>query len=43
LSLEEFSNRFISALNWPSGKELDDAVKRVLGAKRIISPGEHTQ
>ncbi len=32
-TLDEFSNRFISGPNLPSGKELDDAIKRVLGAK----------
>ncbi len=30
-TLEEFSNRFISGPNLPSGNELDEAVKRVLG------------
>ncbi|WP_422473329.1 restriction endonuclease [Endozoicomonas sp. ALB032] len=29
--LEEFSNRFISGANLPSGEELDSAVRRVLG------------
>jgi len=31
-TLDEFSNRFISGPNLPSGEELDDAVKRILGA-----------
>ena len=31
-TLEEFSNRFISGPNLPSGEELDEAVKRVIGA-----------
>jgi len=30
-TLEEFSNRFISGPNLPSGEELDEAVKRVIG------------
>jgi len=30
-ALEEFSNRFISGPNLPSGEELDEAVKRVIG------------
>ncbi|KFK93371.1 MULTISPECIES: NotI family restriction endonuclease [unclassified Serratia (in: enterobacteria)] len=30
-SLEEFSKRFISGVNLPSGNDLDNAVKRVLG------------
>lgn len=30
-TLDEFSNRFISGPNLPSGEELDSAVKRVLG------------
>ena len=30
-TLEEFSNRFISGANLPSGDELDSAVRRVLG------------
>lgn len=30
-SLDEFSQRFISGPNLPSGEQLDDAVKRVLG------------
>lgn len=29
--LEEFSNRFISGVNLPSGEKLDNAVRRVLG------------
>lgn len=32
-TLDEFSNRFISGPNLPSGEELDEAVKRVLGAQ----------
>lgn len=31
VSLTDFSQRFISGVNLPSGKDLDDAVKRVLG------------
>lgn len=31
-TLDEFSNRFISGPNLPSGEELDDAIKRILGA-----------
>jgi hypothetical protein len=31
VSLDEFAQRFISGPNLPSGKELDEAVKRVLG------------
>lgn len=31
VSLDEFSQRFISGPNLPSGEELDEAVKRVLG------------
>jgi hypothetical protein len=31
-TLEEFSGRFISGPNLPSGDELDEAIKRVLGA-----------
>jgi hypothetical protein len=33
VSLDEFSARFISGANLPSGVDLDDAVKRVLGCK----------
>ena len=32
-SLDEFSNRFISGPNLPTGEDLDDAVKRVLGIR----------
>jgi len=32
-TLDEFSNRFITGPNLPGGDELDEAVKRVLGAK----------
>jgi hypothetical protein len=31
VSLDEFSQRFISGPNLPSGEDLDEAVKRVLG------------
>ena len=31
VSLDEFSQRFISGPNLPTGDELDEAVKRVLG------------
>ena len=31
--LEEFSRRFVSGVNLPSGEDLDNAVKRVLGLK----------
>ncbi|MEN8217122.1 MAG: hypothetical protein ABFS56_12290 [Pseudomonadota bacterium] len=30
-TLEEFSNRFISGPNLPSGEEFDEAIKRILG------------
>lgn len=32
-TLDEFSDRFISGPNLPSGDDLDEAIKRVLGAK----------
>ncbi len=33
VSLDEFAQRFISGPNLPTGEELDDAVKRVLGCR----------
>ncbi|WPD20990.1 MAG: NotI family restriction endonuclease [Candidatus Electrothrix scaldis] len=32
-TLDDFSNRFISGPNLPTGEDLDDAVNRILGAK----------